>query len=197
MPKFGMFMSKSKAYKFDQEVKGRHWIGNMNVRVTSSHGDRPVWQIWQANVKSKNSSRPNTETCQKPFKIDLEVKVQGRIWIMNVRDTLFYGDTTMCQIRLANVKPKEPTEWFLYITWTSFTGGIINVQTCINNDINIGRGLVLDLFIINKNSMCPRQKWLPVSDTLFKEKWQNKIKVNDSSITLLFGATNFKYTCIE
>ena len=28
----------------------------------------------------------------------LEVKVQGRIWIMNVRDTLSYGDTPICQI---------------------------------------------------------------------------------------------------
>ena len=29
---------------------------------------------------------------------DLEVKVQGRIWIMNVRDTSSHGDTPMFQI---------------------------------------------------------------------------------------------------
>ena len=32
------------------------------------------------------------------YKFDLEVKVEGRILIMNVRDTLSYGDTLMCQI---------------------------------------------------------------------------------------------------
>ena len=47
------------------------------------------------------------KTCQKPYKFDLEVKVQGRIWIMNVLDTSSYGDTPMCQIWLANVKPKK------------------------------------------------------------------------------------------
>ena len=34
----------------------------------------------------------------KAYKFDLEVKVQGRIWIMNVCDTLSHGDTPMCQI---------------------------------------------------------------------------------------------------
>ena len=46
-----------------------------------------------------------TQTCQKPYKFDLEVKVQGRIWIMKVLDTSSHGDTPMCQILLANVKP--------------------------------------------------------------------------------------------
>ena len=45
------------------------------------------------------------KTCQKPYKFDLEVKVQGRIWIMNVRDTSSHGDTPMCKIWLTNVKP--------------------------------------------------------------------------------------------
>ena len=35
----------------------------------------------------KNSYRPDTKTCQKPYKFGLEVKVQGPIWIMNVHDT--------------------------------------------------------------------------------------------------------------
>ena len=66
----------------------------------------------------------DTKTCQKPCEDDLEVKVQGRIWMMNVRDTFFYGDTPMCQIWLANVKTKKDmnlhrqtdrrTKWFLY-----------------------------------------------------------------------------------
>ena len=44
----------------------------------------------------KKSYRPDTKTCQKPYKFDLEVKVQGRIWIMNVHDTSSYCDTPMC-----------------------------------------------------------------------------------------------------
>ena len=51
--KYGMPMSKltevtamTKAYKFDLEVKGQHRIGNMNIRVTSFHGDRPMCPIW-------------------------------------------------------------------------------------------------------------------------------------------------------
>ena len=57
----------------------------------------------------KNRYGPDTKSCQKPYKFDLAVKVRGRIWIMNVRDTSSNGDTPMCQIwlDLANVKPKK------------------------------------------------------------------------------------------
>ena len=37
--------------------------------------------------KSKSSYGPDTKTCQKPYKFDIEIKVQGRIGIMNLRDT--------------------------------------------------------------------------------------------------------------
>ena len=39
--------------KFHLEVKGQRRIQIMNVRDTSSHGDTPMCQIWQANVKPK------------------------------------------------------------------------------------------------------------------------------------------------
>ena len=53
--KYGMPMSKltevtgrtsghDKGHKFDLEVKGQHRIRNMNVCVTSSHGDRSMCQ---------------------------------------------------------------------------------------------------------------------------------------------------------
>ena len=86
-----------KPYKFDLEgkVQGRIWITNVND--TSSYGDTPMCKIWQANVKPKKSYGPDTKTRQKPYKFYLEVKVQGRIWIMNVRDTTSHGDTPMCQ----------------------------------------------------------------------------------------------------
>ena len=38
------------------------------------------------------------KTCQVTYKFDNQVKNQGRIWFMNVRDTLSDGDTPMCQI---------------------------------------------------------------------------------------------------
>ena len=87
-----------KPYKFYLEVKVQDRIMIMNVLDTSSHGDRPMCQIWHAKVNPKISYGPDTKTCQKPYKFDLQVKVQGRIWIMNVRDTSSHGDTPMCQI---------------------------------------------------------------------------------------------------
>ena len=90
----------AKAYIFDLEVKGQHRIGNMNVHVTSSHGERLMCH----NGKPMSNQKIVMGQTQK-HKFDLQVKVQGRIWIMNVQNTLSYGDTPMCQIWLANVKP--------------------------------------------------------------------------------------------
>ena len=45
----------TKANKFDLEVKGQHRTRNTNVRVSSSHGDKPMCQKWSANVKSSAS----------------------------------------------------------------------------------------------------------------------------------------------
>ena len=98
--KYGMPMSKltlNRKYKSNiktwqkpinlTEVKGQHRIGNMNVRVTSSNGDRPMCQIWLPDVNEKKTYGPDTEHVENPYKFDLEVKFQGRILIMNVRDT--------------------------------------------------------------------------------------------------------------
>ena len=46
-----------KPYKFDLEVKGQGRIRVMNVLDTSSHGDRPMCQLWYANVKANRSYR--------------------------------------------------------------------------------------------------------------------------------------------
>ena len=140
-----------KPYKFDLEVKVQGCFRIMNVLDTSSHGDRPICQIWYATVKANRSYRsymktwqktlnltlrskvniesgswmyathclmvihpcakygkpmsiqkksygPDTKTCQKPYKFEFKVKVQGHIWIMNVLDTSSHGYTSMCQI---------------------------------------------------------------------------------------------------
>ena len=44
-------------------------------------------------MSNKKKIVPDSKTCQKPYKFDLEVKVQGRILIMNVSDTSPHGDT--------------------------------------------------------------------------------------------------------
>ena len=52
--------TRKKPFKFDLEVKGQRRICIINVRDTSSHGDRPICQIWQTNVKGKKSCGPET-----------------------------------------------------------------------------------------------------------------------------------------
>ena len=54
----------------------------MIVRETSSYVPSMVTQC-----QSKKGYGPDTKICQKPYKFDLKVKVQGPVWIMNVRDT--------------------------------------------------------------------------------------------------------------
>ena len=76
-----------KSYKFDLEVKGQGRIRIMNAFDTFSHDDRPMCQIWYANVKANRSYRSDmTKAC----KFDLEVKGQHWIGIMNVPYILAY-----------------------------------------------------------------------------------------------------------
>ena len=42
--------------------------------------------------------------CQKPSKFELEVNGQRRMWIMNVRNTLYHNDTLPIIVRQMNVK---------------------------------------------------------------------------------------------
>ena len=53
----------TKAYKFDLEVKG---IGITNKRDTFSHNDRPMCQIWYANVKANRSYKWEKKICHNP-----------------------------------------------------------------------------------------------------------------------------------
>ena len=88
----------TRAYKIDLQVKGPHPIWIMNVQDTSSLGDKPMYQIWQANVKPKKVTSRTRKHVKKPYKFDLEVKVHGRIWITNVHDTASDGDKPMSKI---------------------------------------------------------------------------------------------------
>ena len=58
--KQSMTMSKDK--KAELEVKVQGHIRIMIVLDTSSHGDRPMCQIWYANVKPNRSYRSDMKT---------------------------------------------------------------------------------------------------------------------------------------
>ena len=123
----GMPMSKqteetTKTYKVDIKVKGQCWIGIMNVRNTSSYGDKRVY------VKSKKFL-PATKICQKPCKFDLEVKGQRCIGITNIHIVSWYiyvpnmvGQSQTKKIygpdmnlhRQTDRQTDGQTKWFLY-----------------------------------------------------------------------------------
>ena len=88
----------TKAYKLDLEVKGQHRNGIMNVRDTLLIVIHPCAKYGKPMSNQKKSYGLDTKTCQKPYKFYSKVKVQGRSWIMNVRNTSSHGDTPMCQI---------------------------------------------------------------------------------------------------
>ena len=79
-----------KPYYFDLEVKGQCPNRIMNALDTSSHGDRPMCQIWYANVKANRR------------RYDKSLKIwswgQRSTSNMNVHVTYVHGDRPMCQI---------------------------------------------------------------------------------------------------
>ena len=72
-----------KPYKFDLEVKVQGCIRIINVLDTSSHGDRPICQIWYANVKANRSYRLDMKIWQKPIKLTWrsKVNIQSGSWM--------------------------------------------------------------------------------------------------------------------
>ena len=88
----------------------------INVRDTLYHGDTLTCQTKYDCVKEQKSLVLNTKQCHKPYKFDLEVKVQGCIRIMNVLDTSSHGDRPICQIWYANVKANRSYRSYMK-TW--------------------------------------------------------------------------------
>ena len=72
-----------KPYKFDLDFKGQRSIRIMNVFDTSSHGDKPMCQIWYANVKGNKSYRLDMKSWQKPINLTLrsKVKIESGSWL--------------------------------------------------------------------------------------------------------------------
>ena len=132
----------TKTYKVDLKVKGQCWIGIMNVRNTSSHDDKRVCQIWEANVKSK-MFLPATKICQKPCKFDLEVKGQRCIGITNIHIVSWYfyvpimvsqsqtkknyGPDTNLHRQTDRQTDRQSDSYIYPPPRTSFTGGIMKV----------------------------------------------------------------------
>ena len=56
----------------------------------------PCAKYCKSMSNQKNVMGRTQKHVKKPYKF--EVKVQGFIWIMNVRNTSSYGDAPMCQI---------------------------------------------------------------------------------------------------
>ena len=69
----------------------------MNVLDTSSYGDRPCAKYGMP-ISKLTEVQVGHEDMTKAFKFDLEVNGQHQIGIMNIRDTLPYGGTIICQI---------------------------------------------------------------------------------------------------
>ena len=108
--KYGIPMSikANKSYRLDMKTwqKPLKLTLRSKVNIESDHEcTRHIVWWWYIHVPNMvrqcqtiKKLWAGHETCQKPYKFDLEVKVKGRIWIMNVRYTSSHGDTPMCQI---------------------------------------------------------------------------------------------------
>ena len=85
-------------YKFDLEVRVKEEMG---IWIFPTHYHMVIHSCAKYGKPMSNQKKSyglDMKTCQKPYKFDFEVKVLGCIWIMNVGNTSFNGDTPMCQI---------------------------------------------------------------------------------------------------
>ena len=122
----------------------------MNVLDTSSNGDRPICQIWYANVKANRSYRSYMKTWKKPLNLTLrsKFKVVSGSWInathrlMVIHPCAKYGKsmsnhkkvmgrTRICTDRRTDRQTDgqtdrqtdRRTEWFLYTPLNLVRGG--------------------------------------------------------------------------
>ena len=104
---------RSKSYRGHECT--RHVVPWWNTHVPNK-----VWLCQR--TKKLRQNKLNTKLCHKSYKFDLKVKVQGRIWIMNVCDTSSYGDTPLYAKYGKN-----------FVHW-----GILSGLLWINNDKRVG-----------------------------------------------------------
>ena len=81
----------------------------MNVLDTSSLGDRPMCQIWYANVKANRSYRLDMKTWQKPIKLTWrsKVNIQSGSWMYTTHPLLLIDPSAKYGRPMSN--PKKVT----------------------------------------------------------------------------------------
>ena len=117
-----------KPYKFNLQVKGQCRIRIMNVLNTSSHGDRPMCQIWYANATANRSYKSDIKTWQRPINLTLKSKVniESGTWmyathsLMVIHPCAKYGKPMSNQKKVidrtricTDRQTDGQTEWFL------------------------------------------------------------------------------------
>ena len=131
-----------KPYKFDLQDKVQGCIRIMNVLDIFSHGDRPICQIWYANVKANRSYRSYMKTRQKPLNLTLrsKVNIESGSWmfathrLMVIHPCAKYGKPMSNHKKLwaghesaqTDGQTDEQTEWFLYTPLNFVRGGYKN-----------------------------------------------------------------------
>jgi uncharacterized short protein YbdD (DUF466 family) len=85
---------------FDLEVKGQGPMKVITVRDTLFYGHAPTYQISLDYIERKKYYGPDKKILFKKQLFDLEVKGQGHMKVIMVRDTLLYGHATTYQISL-------------------------------------------------------------------------------------------------
>ena len=92
---------------FDLEVKGQGPTKVMMVRDTPPYGHAPTYQISLTYLERQKSYGPEKKILFKKQLFDLEVKGQGPMKVIMVRDTLAYGHAPTYQISLTYLERQK------------------------------------------------------------------------------------------
>jgi hypothetical protein len=85
---------------FDLEVKGQGPMKVITVRDTLFYGHAPTYQISLTYIERQKYYGPDKKILFKKEIFDLEVKGQGHMKVIMVRDTLLYGHAPTYQLSL-------------------------------------------------------------------------------------------------
>ena len=92
---------------FDLEVNGQGPIKVFMVRDTLPYGHAPTYQISLTYLERQKIYIPNKKILYKKPLFDLEVKGQGPMKVIMVRDTLPYGHAPTYQIYLTHLERQK------------------------------------------------------------------------------------------
>ena len=92
---------------FDLEVKGQGPMTVIMVRDTPSYGHAPTYQISLTYLERQKCYGPDKKIIFKKQLFDLEVKGQGPMTVIMVRDTPSYGHAPTYQISLTYLERQK------------------------------------------------------------------------------------------